>query len=163
MAILPLLLILLTLGFTVSLCYRYKMRRKLSLSISSIIIILFLIHPNVVSSMFEVYDCDKIDNDPFVRENLSLKCWSVNHIIYSFGIAMPALIIWGFGIPAFAVVMLIKHKDQMDKETVRKRYGFLYNGYKQKFFYWESVIMIRKILFIGVKVLGQSYGTITQA
>jgi hypothetical protein len=45
----------------------------------------------------------------------------------------------------------------------REKYGFLYNGYKKKYYYWESINMYRKIAVIFVSVFLKLAGVITQA
>lgn len=53
-------------------------------------------------------------------------------------------------------------RTRLTKMDVKELYGFLYNGYKKEFFYWEVVIMYRKILMIVIAVIIKSYGVITQ-
>lgn len=45
----------------------------------------------------------------------------------------------------------------------KEKYGFLYNGYQKRFYYWEVVIMYRKILIIFIAVFISALGAITQA
>jgi len=78
-------------------------------------------------------------------------------------IAVPSLVIWGFGIPAFAWIVLSRNKENLDIIETREKYGFLYNGYKKKFFFWESVNMYRKIAIIFISVFLKLAGVITQA
>ena len=82
---------------------------------------------------------------------------------YSMMIVVPSLIIWGFGIPAFAWLVLSRNKENLDDIETREKYGFLYNGYKKKYYYWESVNMYRKISIIFVSVFLRVSGVITQA
>ena len=85
------------------------------------------------------------------------------HLNFSFMIAVPSIIIWGFGIPAFAWMTISKNKDDLDLIETREKYGFLYNGYKKAFYFWESVNMYRKISIIFVSVFLKAAGVITQA
>lgn len=78
-------------------------------------------------------------------------------------IAVPSLIIWGFGIPAFAWIILARNKENLDNIETREKYGFLYNGYRKKYYYWESVNMYRKISIIFISVFLRVAGVITQA
>ena len=78
-------------------------------------------------------------------------------------IAVPALVIWGFGIPAFVWIVLARNKQDLDLVETREKYGFLYNGYKKKYYYWESINMYRKIAVIFVSVFLKLAGVITQA
>ena len=68
---------------------------------------------------------------------------------------------WGLGIPLFAFILLQREKDNLKKQETREKYGFLYNGYKKDFFYWEVVIMYRKIMVVFIAVFLINLGTIT--
>ena len=68
---------------------------------------------------------------------------------------------WGFGIPLFAFFLLNKEKSRLHRLEVKEKFGFLYNGYKRVFFYWEIVIMYRKITMVLIAGLISSYGVIT--
>ena len=46
---------------------------------------------------------------------------------------------------------------------MKPKYGFLYNGYRHRLYYWESVIMFRKVAMIFITVFLSSLGRIVQA
>ena len=92
-----------------------------------------------------------------------MQWWSSEHILYSLSLAAPSLIIWGFGIPLYTWVILSRHKEDIDMIETREKYGFLYNGYKKNYYFWESVNMYRKIAVIFVSVFLKLAGVITQA
>ena len=92
-----------------------------------------------------------------------IQCWSSTHVLYSLALAVPSLIVWGFGIPLYAWIILAKYKEDLDLIEIREKYGFLYNGYKKNFYFWESVNMYRKIWVIFISVFLKLAGVITQA
>ena len=104
-----------------------------------------------------------VDDQQRVINDLEVECWSTEHLNYSFILAVPSLIIWGFGIPAFAWLILARNKNNLEKLEAREKYGFLYNGYKKNFYFWESVNMYRKITIIFISVFLKLAGVITQA
>ena len=104
-----------------------------------------------------------MDDEQRVTNDLEVECWSTEHINYSIILAIPSLIIWGFGIPAFAWIVLARNKKHLDLIETREKYGFLYNGYKKNFYFWESVNMYRKITVICISVFLKVAGVITQA
>lgn len=67
-------------------------------------------------------------------------------------VALPSLIVWGLGIPLFAFMLLFKERKRLDTLLARQKFGFLFRGYKQRFYYWEIVIMYRKIFLIFIQV-----------
>ena len=104
-----------------------------------------------------------IDDEQRIYDDLEVECWSTEHINYSLMIAVPSIIIWGFGIPFFAWIVLSRSKDKLDLIDTREKYGFLYNGYKKTFYFWESINMYRKITVIFISVFLKIAGVITQA
>ncbi len=72
------------------------------------------------------------------------------------------MIAWVFGIPLFALILLAKNKQAIlfsekvnisEDEAkasleVKTRYGFLFNGYRANTYYWEVVILFRKVFLV---------------
>mmetsp|Transcript_20404 Transcript_20404/g.25124 ORF Transcript_20404/g.25124 Transcript_20404/m.25124 type:complete len:250 (+) Transcript_20404:3-752(+) len=59
--------------------------------------------------------------------------------------------------------MMRKKEDLLTTENVKQQFGFLYNGYKRHNYYWEIVIMYRKIMCIFIAVFLRPQGVIVQA
>ena len=113
--------------------------------------------------MFNDFNCKSIDGTQRVYLDLEIVCWSSVHSFWSFAVAMPGIIAWGLGIPAFAFFLMAKEKSKLDTVETRMKFGFLYNGYKLEYYYWEVVIMYRKIILIFIAVFIQNYGVMVQA
>jgi hypothetical protein len=78
-------------------------------------------------------------------------------------VAIPGIVVWGLGIPFFGFILLTRVKNKLDTLEVREKLGFLYRGYKNQFYYFEIVIMYRKITLIFIAVFISAYGVIAQA
>jgi hypothetical protein len=79
-----------------------------------------------------------------------------DHKYYAYSMGIPALIFWGFGIPLFALGLLIYYRERLPEIYIKTKLGFIYVGYKLKTtFYWEVVITFRKLIisFIAVFLL----------
>lgn len=46
---------------------------------------------------------------------------------------------------------------------MREKFGFLFRGYQVRYFYWEIVIMFRKIALILIQSFLVQYGVLVQA
>lgn len=57
---------------------------------------------------------------------------------------------WGLGIPFFALVLMFRERNKLETVLTRQKFGFLFRGYKKRFYYWEITIMYRKILLIFI-------------
>ena len=76
-------------------------------------------------------------------------------------VAFPSIVVWGLGIPLFAYFLLTKQKANLKTLAAKQKFGFLYNGYKKEYYYWEVVIMYRKIVIVFIAVFLVNLGTIT--
>lgn len=113
--------------------------------------------------MFYNFKCLTVDGDSRVEDDLEIVCWSSVHKFYSLFVAVPSIIVWGLGIPFFAFILLSRIRKNLDKLESREKLGFLYRGYKKDFFFWEVIIMYRKIALICISVFISSYGVVAQA
>ena len=74
---------------------------------------------------------------------------------------MPSIIVWGLGIPFFAFILMYRERRSLNSLETKEKFGFLYNGYQTDMFFWEIVIMYRKIAMIFISVFIQPEGVIT--
>ncbi len=131
--------------------------------ISTLVISLFIIHPNIVQTMFNNFNCKEIEGEKRAQQDYTVKCGQKIHQFWSYSVAMPSIIVWGLGIPLFAFILMYRERKKLDKVEVKEKFGFLYNGYQVELFFWEIVIMYRKIAMIFIAVFIQPQGVITQA
>ena len=136
------------------------MKRELPLTM---IVIFFLVYPNIVKFMFSNFACTNFDMmGTFLNDNYSVKCWNDQHSKFSVRVAVPAIIIWSIGVPTIVLIAMIKRRRYLFKEDNRIVFGFIFNGYKTSIFYWEFIIMYRKILIICVIVFIADISTAVQ-
>lgn len=112
--------------------------------------------------MFQNFRCKDIEGQSRLYKDLEILCWESTHSTFSFALALPSIFIWGIGIPLFGLLQIIKNRNLLDKISIRKKYGFLYRGYRKKFYFWDILIMYRKVIIIGIAVFIINYGVIVQ-
>jgi hypothetical protein len=110
--------------------------------------------------VFQTFYCLDIDGETRLKHDLEIKCYEGPHYFWAFGVAMPAMILWGFGIPLFGLALLLLDRDKIEKLEIRQKLGFLFRGYSLKFFYWEIVIMFRKIVLILIQSFLVQFGVL---
>ena len=81
---------------------------------SSVVILLFLIHPSLVTYSFHNFKCKEIDDEFRIQDDLEIVCWSPAHTFYSYFVALPSIILWGLGIPFFALAILINSRKTLE-------------------------------------------------
>jgi len=133
-------------------CYkRYDNFPRDSL-IATMVILLFLAHPTLTKYLFNIFTCMDIDGKMYLLQQLDVKCWDYTHVFYIVTCAMPAIILWVLGVPALCLAYLVKNKKNLFSIAIRIRLGFLFNGYRPHAYYWEFVILYRKIAIICCSV-----------
>ncbi|OMJ86545.1 hypothetical protein SteCoe_11896 [Stentor coeruleus] len=131
---------------------------------TTIVVLFFLIYPNIVKAMFMNFSCVTVDMEgKFLDENTSIQCWVGDHIKYSLLIAVPGIIVWAIGTPSLVLIWLIKQRRFLHRDENKVIFGFIYNGYKTTHFYWEFVIIYRKIIMITISVFMSNQSTLIQA
>ena len=131
---------------------------------TSIIVLFFLVHPNIVKTIFSSFSCREIVGiDYWLVDNLEIQCFTQSHYKLLLTISLPCIVLWGFGVPAVVLVIMVKRYKELGKDYNKVVFGFLYNGFKQRKFFWEFVILYRKIFIICITVFMSQVSTIIQA
>mmetsp|Transcript_21985 Transcript_21985/g.16352 ORF Transcript_21985/g.16352 Transcript_21985/m.16352 type:complete len:234 (+) Transcript_21985:154-855(+) len=113
--------------------------------------------------MFSIFNCFNVDGDERVYDNMEVMCEGETYRKFTLGLALPGIILWGLGIPFFSAFLMSREKNHLDTVEVKEKYGFLYRGYKKRYYYWETIITYRKIVLIVIQIYLQKYGVMTQA
>ena len=85
-----------------------------------------------------------------MRNDLEVVCYESMHRYWIMGVGIPSIIVWGLGIPLFALSLLIRERKRLETESASEKIGFLFRGYKMNYYYWEIIIMFRKIVLIFI-------------
>jgi hypothetical protein len=127
-----------------------KLRNEL---VTTSVVFFFLIHPSLVKFMFAFLDCRQLNvGEYWMNSFLNIRCWDGQHMKYALAVAMPSIALWGIGLPTICLIYLIKCRHKLDLTSNRLRLGFIYNGYERRKYYWELVILYRKMLIISIAV-----------
>jgi hypothetical protein len=121
--------------------------------VATLVVLFFLIHPNILRSNFSYFACTEIESGEFwLKENLDIRCFDSKHNSFALAVVLPVLVIWGLLVPILVLLYLVRNRRELSEINMKLRFGFLYNGFKQSKFYWEFVIMFRKIIIICIVV-----------
>jgi hypothetical protein len=132
--------------------------------IGSIVVQLFFFQPSLLRLNFSVFNCLELaPGKYFMIDEMSIQCWTRRHLTFTIAVALPSLLVWCIGVPIILAVVLTKNRSRLDEITEKLKYGFLYKGFKNKHFYWEFVIMLKKILIVSVSVFLKNVSIPVQA
>jgi len=85
-------------------------------------------------------------------DDLDIRCWHGSHTEYAILIALPGFLVWGLAAPIMVAIPIIKNRGNLRNSEVRSRFGYLILGYAQRTYWWEFVILYRKISIVTIAV-----------
>ena len=127
-----------------------------------------------------------------LRSDNGVQCWEGDHSAVVWLLFGPCLIVWVVGIPLLASLLMRHYQRHwicpecgtkspltqascscgapvgQDGERmlysigVQRKFAFLYKGYEPQYYYWELVVLSRKMIFVVIDVLGETLGPIIQ-
>lgn len=98
-----------------------------------------------------------------MSRELSEICYEGTHLYLTIFLAIPSIIVWGFGLPTISLLALVHKREKRNTPEVREELGYLYNGYLNHAFYWESIIMYRKFAMVMLSTVFSLAGRKVQA
>jgi len=131
--------------------------------ITTIVVILFNMQPSVIKTSFGLFQCSNIyrydTSLNYLALDYDVKCWEGDHKFWTLGLAVPSLVLWIVILPSILIYLLRSNQKILHTAKVARKYSFIYNGYSNNKFYWEFIIMIRKIVLICVIIFAGMHST----
>jgi hypothetical protein len=128
--------------------------RVLKPLITSLVVVFFILHPGISSSALSIVSCYELEEGEYWNtDSFNIQCFTEEYGKDYYAIFVLDVVFWTIGMPVVAYVMLWKNRNQLDDPSTKAKYGFLYHGYHGERFYWEFIIMLRKLLIISVAVV----------
>ena len=123
-----------------------------------LVLLVFILYPNVCNTILQLYKCEKIENKFYLSNDLSLECY--DDTWNNFSIAGAFLIfIYILGIP-YVFYRKLKYfydANLLDTKEVMYKYGFMYGGYEKEMWWFEILELMRKtILSASIIYLDES-------
>ncbi|EAR84040.2 transmembrane protein, putative (macronuclear) [Tetrahymena thermophila SB210] len=82
----------------------------------------------------------------------SYSCFTAEHKAYFYTLLLPLFILWAFLIPLTVIFILRKNSNKLYYIWIKQSYGFLYQEYNDKKYFWEFVKIYMKILIMVVVI-----------
>ena len=83
--------------------------------------------------------------------------YSSEHIFWMLILGLPMISIWIFGSIVFALLILIRNRNNLEDVNIKRYFLILYQGLRPKTFYWEFVNTIRKVMIVVINVILANY------
>eukprot|EP00198_Chlamydomonas_reinhardtii_P010737 XP_001700074.1 predicted protein [Chlamydomonas reinhardtii] len=172
----PLMLALLAWLLWTALYFRLKARKAVVPSygrymntrfVITLIVITFYCYPGVTDMLLSIFSCPRLDTGgaatpygaaaravgTFWAEDYDLECFKGVHNFLAMALALPLVVVFSLGVPAASALFLWYNRDRLENDPAfAAKYGFVFGEYRPQYFYWESIIMLRKLVMVVVIV-----------
>uniref|UniRef100_A0A061S044 Metabotropic glutamate receptor 2/3 n=1 Tax=Tetraselmis sp. GSL018 TaxID=582737 RepID=A0A061S044_9CHLO len=113
-----------------------------------------VIYHTLTLKCLEVFRCEELpDGSSFLSRAPGVECGTAYHRIYM-AMGVLGLVVYSVGIPlAFMVILEYgRVHDLFSQERFSSRFGWLYLRYEKDWYFWELVIMARRVLLVAILV-----------
>ena len=98
-----------------------------------------------------------------LQGSLDIICYSPEHYTLLLSYALPIFLLFIIGMPLFAFVYIFSKRRQSENAlNLELSFGFLYEGYRDKFWFWEWIVLARKVGLSAISVLLSTTDTYIQ-
>jgi hypothetical protein len=116
--------------------------------VSTLVLLLYLLYPTLAKKVITLFTCNVVvDKTQYLQLDPSVPCWHGSHRLWSLSAGLVGVLAFVFGLPLAGYRALRGAEDLSDTKT-RLQYGILYDGYRDKFWWWEMTVVGRKIVII---------------
>eukprot|EP00760_Papus_ankaliazontas_P020973 PhM_4_TR18618/c0_g1_i3/m.83867 len=130
-------------------------------SILSAIIVLFFLYPTLIEQCAYMLRCEDIEYGNGVvvsvlEADRSVDCNSSQHVLFS-NIAIALGFFYSLGVPFFTVLTIIAVARVLkDFDVATNVFYFMTAGFRQRCWYWECIILLRKAILIFIVIFIQN-------
>jgi hypothetical protein len=116
-------------------------------------IVLYLIHPTLFLESLSIYRCDKIlgINKELLHVDYKINCGTNNYLFFWY-LSSFFIIVYIMG-SIVLVVGRLYHNAKSKKLFIRnsyanKKYSFFIKGFREETYYWEFILILRKLCIV---------------
>jgi hypothetical protein len=118
---------------------------------------IYIVFPSIVRMSLEVFQCEEICGVSYLSMDDQEICFGERHFNFVVIVAIPALLLYLLLVPMATLLYLKKNSNllQTNKKLIF-RFGLIFSGYRQERWWWEVLVVGRKVMLIFVVTFGRS-------
>ena len=108
---------------------------------------IYLTFPSILRMALGSLQCRELCGEWYLALGDGEKCLSARHVTFIITSAVPGLVLYILVLPALLALHLSRNSAKMQTDPrLLLRFGLVYSGFSRKRWYWELVVIARKIL-----------------
>ena len=126
--------------------------------IYTLILFVFILYPASTDTILKIFKCDEVEDNWYLTADLSIQCFNSKWYKYA-GVAILFTFLYIIGIPYYFHWILKNNKDKLHNKNFSYKYGFIYKGYKDNFWWFETVEMTKKLILMATIIFLEESAT----
>ncbi|KAG2432767.1 hypothetical protein HYH02_012899 [Chlamydomonas schloesseri] len=132
------------------------------------IAVIFYVYPDITNALLSMFSCPPLDpptgrysefmeaRGKYWASDYDLRCYAQPHLWLVAAVGIPGVVLFAVGAPIFSWLWLSRHRGLLyTSRDFGVSYGFMYEDYNRASYFWDSVIMFRKLAVVTVIVFLQ--------
>ena len=119
-----------------------------------VVLLSFILYPSLVRYPMLLMSCRDISRyrpfELYMLLDAEEACFVGRHLTMVLLLAIPGLLLYGIGGPLLAFAILHRHRKHQKTSKYLFRWGLVYSGYRAERWYWELIVVARKLIIIFV-------------
>ena len=119
------------------------------IAMSSVTMALFFSYIRTAKAIMAMFSTETINGVPYLKKEIGTRAYTPSHII-----AICIAAVYGFffviGVPVAGVYLIYLYRNSFDTRRVQAAFGFLFEGYRARMYFWEFVVLLRKVAILAV-------------
>ena len=102
------------------------------------------------------------DETWWLVQDYNVKCWEGDHAFYWLVLALPGVVLWGFGLPILFLFVVVRLHPLRTVKSLKGISKYFYTGYRTKHYHWELLILVKKLILISIGSLLAHYSVLVR-
>eukprot|EP00198_Chlamydomonas_reinhardtii_P004809 XP_001694145.1 predicted protein [Chlamydomonas reinhardtii] len=136
----------------------------------------FVLYAGWAQAALSVFSCYRIDEGgSLVPENeranwprgywfldMQQACYSGTHLALYLPIGIVSVCLFCLAPPLSSFLLMWRARHRLAEYRTQQMWGFMYKRYRQRFFFWESVLQLQTLALVAVDVFGRGMPVVSQ-
>ncbi|CAD8169725.1 unnamed protein product [Paramecium pentaurelia] len=129
--------------YVLAVLFHITSSNKSAITTTAIYLFTYL-QPTLLGGFISLLSFRSISGIYWVQGNVAYKYVTQQHIKWVTGFVLPSALILGLFIPIYMLLGLYRQRFKLEDENTRKNWGYLYNEYQHKAYFWEIIKIFQK-------------------
>jgi len=127
---------------------------NLDLYLAVLHLVLLICYADIAKMNMAMFGCVKVDFGDY-QENLlyvdfRIDCDSSYHTLWIKKLVSPIMVFFLFGYPIYIILSIFFLRNKSSSASFKFKFSYFYYAYEPRFFYWDFVILLRKLTLIFI-------------